>query len=46
MFKFIIVVLLMSTIVTVAYQHPRESVLEHINYWNRLRKVIHDYSVM
>ena len=41
-FKFIIVIMLTSAIITVAYQPPRKSVLEQINYWNRLRKVMYN----
>ena len=39
-FKVLVFILVASAIV--AYQPPRKSVLEHIYYWNRLRKVTYD----
>ena len=40
MFKVIVFIMAISAIV--AYQPPRKSVLDHIKYWNRLRKVMYD----
>ena len=39
---FKVLILVMATTAIVAYQPPRKSVLDHIKYWNRLRKVMYD----
>ena len=40
LFKVMVFIMAISAIV--AYQPPRKSVLDHIKYWNRLRKVMYD----
>ena len=38
---FKILTIITVAIAIVAYQPPKKNILDHINYWNRLRKVIY-----